>query len=63
MPTYTSLQGQQRYLVQCSDCPGFLILAEMTAEHTAWHQLRGDLVDLSGLGGANDVPPLPEREA
>jgi len=29
----------------------------------SWHQRNGDPQDLSGLRGANDVAPLPPKDA
>lgn len=49
-------------MAERESCPicGHLVGDKQVA--LAWHQRQGDPVDLSSMGGANDVPPLPERD-
>lgn len=53
---YRDLLNDQ--LMVCTTCGA---VVEDESLHTKFHQFTGRPVDLSGLGGANDVPPLPER--
>lgn len=47
------------HLVVCTTCGAVI---EDQEAHSQFHQFTGQPVNLSGLGGANDVSPLPPRD-
>lgn len=51
-----SLDREDAYL--CLQCG--TVVVDQTL-HNEWHQRKGDPVDLSGLGGANDPGPMPPK--
>jgi len=40
---------------------GMPLTADDLQRHREFHEFTGSPVDLSGLGGVNDVPPMPRR--
>jgi hypothetical protein len=50
-----------QYICRGKDGCGMPLTVDDLERHRRHHELLGGAVDLSGLGGANDVPPLPSR--